>query len=317
MPSYLASQTHVDRALANFAASYSNNAFIADDVSPIALVDDKTGDFFARPIANTMLYVGQPTVGITDDVPETESDVKLQPFKCQGYGFLTSVPLELDQQADAPLNLRQDAVLDAAEKLKLSREVRVATVASTAANYKSGNAITVAGGDTWDQDTNDPIKQVETMRPLIMPGGNNKRIAWMGYAVWAMLKNNAKILSRVGGGSTTVLPAQVTKQKVAELFEVDALVVGEAWTISRAGVMARVWGKDFGIVSVPVFPSTRSLGFMQSFRWNKLGPSGFRNERWIDPRKGLFGIEKSKLVHADDDNIIAADAAILMKGAVA
>jgi len=308
------SPVHVDRPLSQYVLTYENKQLIADKLAPVVLVDNQSDSYFVKPKGNAMKYVGQPTIGLTSDIPEVESGFTLAKFATQDYGFLSKVALSLDANADAPLNLRQDAAMDAAALLWLAREVRVASLLTTTANYAAANSTTV--GSKWDIDANDPIVQIEAMRANLFPSPNGRLVAFMGYAVWAAVKNNAKVLSRVNGGATTGSPAQVSRQKFAELIEVDEVVVGEAYAIDANGAQTRVWGKDFGMVYVANSPSTRAMTFSQTFRWNKPGPGGIAASRWIDPSKGIMGVERSKIAHSDAEVIAASDAGILMKAAV-
>lgn len=311
---YQNSPIHRDRVLANFAVAYENFDLIADKLSPIVQTDEISGTYFKRNKENFALYTGQQVIGPSSDIPEVEGDVTEATFACKGRGRMSKIALQTDAVADTPLNLREDAVMDAMSLLMLEREVRVSTQLTTSANFIAANTATV--GTKWDS-TGNPLVDIDALRGGIWRAGNTKLIAYCGWDVWKAVKNNTNVLTRINGGSTTSVPALVLRQAFAEMIEVDELVVGQAWYLpSVGGVQARVWGKDFGIVAVSQSPSTRALSFAQTMRFSAIGPSGVRHEQWIDPSKGTMGVERHKITMCDDEIIPANDAGILLKAAV-
>jgi len=311
---YPNSPIHRDRVLANFAVAYENFDLIADKLSPIVPTDEISGTYFKRNKESFALYTGQQVIGPSSDVPETEGDVTEGTFACKGRGRMSKIPLQTDAQADIPLTLRQDAVMDAMSLLMLEREVRIATQLTTSGNFAAANTATV--GTKWDS-TGNPLVDIDALRGNIWRAGNTRLVAYCGWDVWKGIKNNTNVLARINGGATTAAPALVLRQAFAELIEVDELVVGQAWYLpSVGGTQARVWGKDFGIVAVSNSPSTRSLSFAQTMRWTAIGPGGVRHEQWIDPSKGTMGVERHKITMSDDEIIPANDAGLLLKAAV-
>lgn len=316
--SYQGSTVHQDKALANFALQYENNELVADKVAPIVPVDDISGTYFKLPKENALTYAGQAFVGPSSDIPEVEGNVTNGTYSCNGRGRKAKISLQTDAMADVPLRLREGAVADAMAQLMLEREVRVAALIFNSANYKA-TTNTVAISTKWDAkssgiSTADPISDVDALRGNIFRGTNTRLIAVMSRDVWTALKNNTFMTARINGGGTTALPAIVMKQLVASIFEVDEVVVAEAWQIA-AGTQGRVWGKAFAILSTTTAPSVRSLGFAQTMRWQAPGPGGIRHAQWTE-QKGLMGVEYHSITMADDEVIPANDAGILFTTAI-
>ena len=322
MPSYLGSVVHVDRPLSQFALTYQNHKLIADSLAPIALVEDNSDLYFVRPIANK-IRAQSPKIGLLDVAPEIETNVTTNSYKCQNYGYIAKTAVQSEKAADVPLNIKQDAAMDCTDQLWLAREVRVASLLTTSGNYASANVQTLVGGTQWNAATGagDIFGNFETALGLVQPAPNSKLVAWMGYAVWQQIKNHPAVLDRVKFGGNNANPALTRMQALAEVIEVDEVVVGKAWQIAtnpgQANAQTRVWGKHAGIVAVPQYPSTRSLGFAQTFRWNQVGPSGVAIQTWYEPAPGLLGVNKYKVVHSDHEVIPANDAGSLILNAVA
>ena len=83
----------------------------------------------------------------------------------------------------------------------------------------------------------------------------------MGIEVWNILAPPADPRPR-HGGATVGMAAVVMKAKMAELLEVDEVLVGESQQTNNPGAaesVSRVWGKHFGIARVASGPTTRTL----------------------------------------------------------
>lgn len=313
---YQNSPIHTDRSLANFAVGYENHKLIADILSPIVMVDEVSGKYFKFNKENRTLYTGRAYIGPSSDVPETEGNVTEATYSCKGRGRISKIALRTDAMADVPLNLRQDAVIDAAAQLALEREMIIAAQLSTGANFAAPN--TVAISTKWDTKVSnvssaDPIADVDAIIGNLWDGSNTRRVGYCGWEVWKALKNNTNILARINGGATTDKPAMVTTQMIAEMFELDEFVVGKAlYHPSVGGTQTRVWGKIFGVVAVASSPSTRAASFAQTMRWSAPGPGGLVHQQWIDHSKGTMGVERHKLAVEEDEILPANDAGILL-----
>lgn len=316
---YQGSTIHKDKALANFAIAYENHALIADKICPVVPVAEISGTYFTRPKENTMRATGQHVIGPSSSIPEVEGIVEEQTYSCKGRGRESKISLMTDAMADVPLQLRQEAVLDAVAQLELERETLVRDIVFGAANYKS-TTNTVGISTKWDAKTSgvsdaDPLTDIDSLKGNIFRAPNTRLVAVTSWEVWKALKTNTFILGRITGGANNGIPAHVLKQLFAELIEVDELLVGEAWAIDGAGTMARVWGKHFAINAVATMPSTRALCFSQTMRWQAPGPGGINHEQW-QTHEGLMGVERHKITRADAEVVAANDAGILLTAAV-
>lgn len=312
MPSFVGSQLHFDRPLANFATEYSNHELIGLSLCPEVMVEKKSDKFFKRAKENSVRYQN-PKIGHLQVPPEIEQEVSTDSFVCEDYGFMGKLALDSEANADPPLSLRQDMAADLAARLRLAQEVRIATLLTTSGSYDSGNVQTLTGSDRWDSSGGgDPLAVIDTARASVWPGPRTKLVAFCGIDVWLKLKRHPQILDLVKGGATTSDAAIVSKQKFAELIEVDEFVVGEARQIAtnpgQTSASTRVWGKYFGIVRVSMGqPSTRTLHFASSFAFG-----GLNMQTWIEQAPGLMGAYLAKLTHSTDEKVCVNDAGALV-----
>ncbi len=322
MSHYQGATVHVDRPLSQFALAYENHELIADKVLPVVLSAKKSDSYFIRDRDN-QIRAADPKIGLLDVPPEVEGGITTATFTCQNYGYTAKTAIETERNADVPLNVRQDAAMDCMAQLMLAREVRAASTLTTSGNYDSGNVQTLSGAAQWNAATGsgDPFGVIETARASVWPAPNSRKVMGCGYEVWKQMKNHPALLDRLKYGGSSMDPAKSLRAKIAELFEVDEFVVGEAWKNAAnpgaADSVARVWGKSLFIVAVPNYPSPRAMGFAQTFRWTEPGPGGIAVTSWFEPGPGLLGVQKHKITHSDVEKVVAAEAGALVASAVA
>lgn len=311
MPSFVGSQIHVDKPLSNLATAYTNHELIGLRLAPEIMVDKTSDKFFRRDKKNGLAIVGQPKVGNLEVPAQIDQGVNLVTFACEDYSLQAKVSQRDQNNADAPLNLIQDAALDVASRLRLAQEARIAAILEASGSYASANVTTLSGADRWDTSTGDPLGVIDDMLSAIYPAPGTRLVAWMGTEVWNTIKRHPQILGLLSGGATQSMPAVVMKAKLAELIEVDEVVVGNAWKIATnpgaSETATRVWGKNFGIARVASGATTRTLHFMSSFAFGSMNTF-----TWFDQEPGLLGAYHVKCSHSTDEKVVADDAGCLI-----
>ena len=310
-----ASAVHIDRPLSNFALAYENNALIADKLSPIIPVSNKSDLYFVRNKSNAMRKLNTE-IGVFDKASQIDAGISTKKYSCQNHALSGSVAVEQEINSDAPLNLRQDCVSDVMAELMLMREYRVARLYNDPTKYASANKVTLTGGSRFDDANVDPFPVLIAGRATIFRAPNTRLVAWCGLDVWTAMRNNAALRGRVVYGGSNDRMAAVLKAAVASLLEVDELIVGEAYINTanpgQADTIGRVWNqKSFGIAAVATSASTRSLHFSSTFRF--LAPEV---RTIVHLETGTRGSTEVIIAHSDDEQNPANDAAFLVQGAI-
>ena len=149
-----------------------------------------------------------------------------------------------DDVANAPMTSdpldRRAVVLS--DLVMLDREQRVAKLVFDAANYGATSKTALSGTSRWSSSSSTPISDIEgAIAAMIVPP--NRLV--MGRAVWTSLRAHAHIVSAVQGNDGE--RGLATRQQVADLFELDEVLVGEGWNnTANAGQdasLGRVWGQ--------------------------------------------------------------------------
>jgi len=125
---------------------------------------------------------------------------------------------------DMLLNMKLNAVT---QKIALYREQLQATLATTAANYDTGLAVSGAG-KAWET-AGDPVKDMLDMQELILKkNGRFANKAFFSWGAWLLFINNSAVLNRIKYGGTAISPAQMSPAAAAQLLQVDEVLIGKA-----------------------------------------------------------------------------------------
>lgn len=261
---------HVKKSLGNVATAYfqSPDVFIADLASPHVRVP-KESDFywiFGREHFNVVDAIRRP--GTTP--VEVEHTVSTDQFFCQEYSLREKITDEERENADAPIDPEIDAVRYTSERLRLSRELRIATTLTTAGNYQTGMKVTLGGGDQWNLGTSsDPITVIQTAVDAVAARGKQPNTMFMGHEVWSKLKHHPDLIARLTDTRTRIVTRDLLK---AIWEEIDTVLVGSA--IYNSAVegqdesLAYCWGKYFGVAYINrAMPNKKVPSFNYSFVW--------------------------------------------------
>lgn len=227
--------------------------FIADMVCPripapykFAYTKLDTGDRLSAPNsrASRAGRVNEIEFGSTDEQDVTED-----------YALACPVPSRDIEEARAQ-GLPYDPLAEATDALatvmKINREIRVAGLVFDDSNYETGYKATLQGASQWSNASSDPLtailQQMDT--PLVRP---NTLVC--GQKVWTKLRSHPKIVEAINmSGAGDKASGAVAKAAVAELFELDQVLVGSGQyqTANRGQDEAYkyIWGNHAALLHI-------------------------------------------------------------------
>ncbi len=304
---------------------YRNARYIADLVFPRVPVDSQQfkwskytlGDSFTIPDTR----VGRKSKPNEIDWTATEvSDATTD------YALDDLIPNADVQSANAtqavqgvkPIDPERRSTLLLSELVALDREKRAATAAFTLASYPAANRTTLSGTGQWSDFVNsNPVDAILTALdiPIVRPN-----VAVFGQATWTKLRQHPKVTAACypGGGNATGGGTSVSRQALADLLELDEIIVGASWANSakpgQTPSLARLWGKHAAFhYRAPVIQSTEDVTFGYTGQW---GPriAGVVEK---DPNVGMRGGTRVRVGESVKEVIAANDAAYFFENAVA
>lgn len=301
----------VDPENTAISLAYKNPRFVADSVFP------------RRPVGKQNFKIKSFPKGTYLTVPQTVTSRKGFPNEIE-IGYTESDSSTIDHVLDNPVpnddieNAPQGydplgaATEQTTQLILLDREIRAATVAFDTTNYSASNQSTLSGTTQFSHASSTPISTIEGAIEACFFRPNK---AVMGRAVWTKLCQHADIVAACNRNSGT--KGKATLRDVADLFELDEILVGEGWYNSaKPGqnvVTARVWGKSMLLFfDDPTATPDGGVTFGMTAQW------GSRIVNRIDePKRGARGCQTMRVGESVKEYICANDLGYLLDAAVA
>lgn len=307
----------------NFAATpeqtgmviaYKNPSLIADLVMP-RVSPMKAGKlefkWFEKALKNSF-NVPDTIVGRRSRPNSVELDGTEKTDSCKAFGLETTIPVEDIENADMGEALVTQEMQALIELVLLGREARVAAMVQNSANYDAANTTTLSGTSQFQDASSNALKLIMDMldKPIVRPN-----VIGMSLPVWSALRMNPSIVKATNRNSGDAGAA--ARQAVAELFEVDEIVIG-ASRINGANrgqtpVLNQCWGKH-------LFAHYRSkiATLKDDVVWGLTAQSGQRFTKVEEDSKvGLKGGVRVVVGEYLCEVILAKPAGILMQNVIA
>lgn len=234
----------IDPILSTVARGYRNAQYVGGSLFPIVPVGQRGGKIITFGKEDFMLYNTARTPGSA--TRRVQYGYSGDNFALESHSLEGMVPVELQQEAQAVpgIDLGQGAVIRTQNIIALRLEQAQAALATTAGNYGASNKITLSGTSQWSDQTSgvsDPINDVEVAKEAIRDAtGRRPNTIVLGAAVLAKLKTHPKILDRIKYTGRDV----PTLALLANLFDVQQVLSGDAIVSDSAGNISDVWGKN-------------------------------------------------------------------------
>lgn len=298
------------------ALAYRNNKLIADDVLPRVPVGLQSFRYMSYPKGQFMTVVETRVSrkGAPNEVEFTGTEVTDSTNDEALDDMVPINDIEVASKQGLPDPIGQ-AVEGLSELIALKREVRAATLVFGASNYASSNKTAKSGNAQWSDYTaghSDPINDIMTgldtciMRPNVMVLGNS---------VSSKLRRHPSIVKSYNGtaGDTGIVPLQY----LADLFELDEVLVGQGWVNTakkgQAANLSRVWGNHCALIYRNKL-ATNNRGTTFGFT----AQSGTRIAgQQYDGNIGMRGGQKVRVGESVKELIMANDLGYLIADAIA
>ncbi len=243
----------VDPVLTELSRGYSNAAFIAEALFPIAEIAKEGGK---------IPQFGKDAFRIYD----TERAIGADPKRIQP-GARSTIPVVLTEHSlEYPMDKREDeeSMFDeqtygtnvTTEGINLKREKLSADLAQAESTYENGMKVALAGTEKFsDKTSSDPIGVVEDGKEAVRKKiGVRPNTLVMGAAVFADLKFHPQLVEKFKYTNKGI----VTLELMKEIFNIENIVVGEAVYTAEAG-FADLWLDNMILTYVPKKTNMRSV----------------------------------------------------------
>lgn len=230
-------------------------ALIADEVLPRVARTGKRFTYRTFQLADAFT-VPETRVGRKSEPTVVEFGGTDTTTECLDYGLDDILPNdEIDAWEAAPkatglVGPRERSTMLTTSLVQLDREIRVANAVFATGSYATTNRVALSGTSQWSDFTNsNPLDAmlVALDVPIMRPN-----VVVLGQAVWTKLRQHPRLIQAANASAQT--GGAITRQQLADLLEVQKVLVGAGWvnTAARgqAPVMARVWGKSAALLFI-------------------------------------------------------------------
>lgn len=311
----------IQSELTAITLAYQNRRLIADEVLPRTPVPSREFKWLQMG-RDQMFTVPDTAVGRKGQPNEVEFGGTETPGFVRDFGLDDVVPNEDLESAPAGFDPLGTAVTGISELVALDREKRVADLVFNTNTYPAANRTTLSGTSQWsDYSNSDPYTAIMTaldgmlMRPTI---------GVIGRLGLSRLRVHPKITASLGpssiGNTLTVngQGAPATLQAIAELLELDQILVGEAFINTakpgQTASLSRCWGKHMAFLHQNPVATIRgnAVTFGFTAEWgNRVAGS------MPEPKVGLRGAQRVRVGESVNELIVASDVGYYFQNIVA
>ncbi len=251
------SMVHQDAALSNISIAFRNQMFIADRIFQNVPVNKKSDIFYTFP-KGAWFRDEAGVRGPGGEAPETGYNLGTGTYSCIERAAKHGIPIEIINNADAVLQPWATGVRFATNKVLLSKERVISALVCTAANWTSSLDCDALWAPTDATNTflTTMLAAKEVIRKLI---GVYPNCLVLEAKTFTKLKQASTILDRIKYTGTQGAPADVTLQTIAQLFELEEVLLGGAIYSSAKEAKG---GADFTAVDLWETNATKGSAFL-------------------------------------------------------
>ena len=272
MPQPTQSDVHVDAILTGISVAYMQEAdhFVAGKVFPSVPVSKQSDKFFTY----TQDDFFRDEVQYRADGTESAGSgygLSTDSYSANVWALHKDIGDQTRANADAPLNMDQDATRFLAQQMLIRQERDWAT------NYFGTS---IWGTDTtpstlWSASNSDPIGDVQAgINTVLTNTGYRPNVGVCSYAVFSILKNHSEIVERYKYTTSE----SMTTDLIARVLGLDELhVMGSIVNSADEGASAsyaQIGDKDMLLAYVPANAGLMQPSAGYNFSWTGLANSG-------------------------------------------
>lgn len=273
------SDVHVNVLLTNMSVALiqSNDAFVAGRIFKSINVSKQTN----RYVVFDRGYFNRDNMALRAPASRAErAGWKLDntpTYDCKVWALAHDIPDEVAANTDQPIDNGRAATLMLTTAALIRKEKLFKAAYLTTGVWTTDITGSAVGGAwptvlQWNDPASTPIEDIRrAKRTMLELTGIEPNVLTLGRPVYDALADHPDILDRIKYGQVPGAPAQVTRQKLAALFEVDRIEVMNAIENTAVGgqanVHAFIGGKSALLAYVPPAPGLMVPAAGYTFSW--------------------------------------------------
>jgi hypothetical protein len=311
---------HVNKPLTNISIAFMQAAtnFVADTVFPNIPVPNVSDRYYTYDRGYFNRDEMQERAPGTESAGSGYAVDNTPTYYCKVYAFHHDVPDQVRSNADSPVQPDRDATQLVSQKALIKREklwvARYFQPALWTFDVDGVAAAPTPGTQVlqWNDANSTPIEDIAAAMDAVLEETGflpNKLI--LGRQVWTALKNHPDIIDRVKYGQTPGGTAKISLQALADLFEVQQIVVMNAIeNTSKEGAAANhafIGGKKALLVYAAPSPGLQVPTAGYTFSWSGFLGAGAMGGRIKKFRMEELESDRVEIQMAFDQKLVSAD----------
>lgn len=321
---------HVNTPLTNLSIAFLQNAnnFIASRVFPNVPVQKRSDRYFTYDRGQfnrdemQLRAAGAESAGGGYDIDSTPT------YYCQKYALHKDIDDDTRANADAALNLDREAMAWLSHKALIKREKAWVGSYFNAGAWSFGRAGVatnpVVGTSVlkWSDPASTPIEDVRNAKRIVLEStGYEPNKLTLGKAVYDILLDHPDIIDRLKYGQTAGSPAMANRERLAQLFEVDEILVSSAIENTSqeglANVHSFIMGKGALLTYSPAAAGLMTPSAGYTFSWTGRYGNGAEGNRVKSYRMENLDSDRVEIEICFDMKKVAADLGFFFDAIVA
>jgi hypothetical protein len=242
------------------------------------------------------------------------------------YAFHKDIDDQLRANADSALQLDREATQFITLKALIKREKLWASAYFAASVWTNEVAGTASSADSthvkfWDNAASTPIEDIRSAKRVVLQSTGfipNKLV--LGRPVYDKLLDHPEIIDRIKYGQTQGGPAKGSMAVLADLFEIDEILVSDAIenTAAEGATAAHsfILGKHALLVYAAPSPGLQTPTGGYTFSWNGYMGASADGTRVKQFRMEQLGADRVEIEMAMVCKLVAADLGYFFNGVV-
>jgi hypothetical protein len=260
---------HIDKALTQISVGWPNNGLVGQRLFPAVVVQKQSDKYYVFGREGWLPEKGDVRAPGTraNEIPGLQ--VSTDSYYASEHALQIAVTDEERENADSPMSPDRDGAELVTSRIMLGREVAQQTMATTAANYASGNTVTLSGTTQWNDYVNsDPISDMRTAVLTVHSRiFNEPNLGVFPYQVMAKLMDHPDFLERIKYSERAIFSPEL----LSAILGIGQIVVpGVGFNSANEGqpaTLGYLWGKDVIIAYVPPRAGLKVPAFGYEFQW--------------------------------------------------
>lgn len=236
----------VDPVLTNLAVGYNNAEMIAENLFPMVELEAEAGKI---PV------FGKEKFRIYNTVRALRAKSnRIQPENIDGLDIVLDehdleFPIDYREDAESAFPLQAWATDVVTEGIQLRREKYCADLAQNAANYATGNKITLSGTSQFTDSSSNPEGVISDAKAAIRSKiAKHPNTMVIGYEAARSLVRHPQLRGILGDNNKRLLRLE----DLQDIFQIENIVIGMSLYAPTDGeTVADIWGDNIVMAYVP------------------------------------------------------------------